>query len=87
MAILRPDGWAGAALVCGVLSGCASTNYVNTMHPEYGTAQHDTDLTQCRQQHSQVIQHAGYADAAEVKVDEPAVQTCMATLGWQPAKP
>jgi hypothetical protein len=87
MAILRATGWAGAALVCGVLSGCASTNYVNTMHPEYGAAQHDTDLTQCRQQHSQVIQHAGYADASEVKVDEPAVQTCMTTLGWQPAKP
>ena len=92
MAILRPAGWAGAVLVFGVLSGgvlsgCASTNYVNTKHPEYGTTQHDTDLAQCRQQHSQVIQHAGYADASEVKIDEPAVQTCMTTLGWQPAKP
>jgi len=87
MAILRACGWAAAALVGGVLSGCASTRYVNTVHPEYGTAQQDADLAQCRQQNSQVITHAGYAQATEVKVDEPAVQTCMTTLGWQPAKP
>jgi hypothetical protein len=87
MAIRQAAGWAGAALVCGIFSGCASTRYANTLHPEYGATQHDADLTQCRQQHSQVITHAGYSEAAEVKVDEPAVQSCMTTLGWQPAQP
>jgi len=87
MAILRVAGWVGAALVTGMLSGCASTNYVNTMHPDYGAAQHDADLAQCRPQNSQVVTHSGYAEATEVKVDEPAVQTCMTKLGWQPAKP
>jgi hypothetical protein len=87
MAILRSARWAATALVCGALSGCATTHYVNTMHPEYGATQHDTDLAQCRQQHSQVVTHAGYSEAVDVKVDEPAVQTCMTTLGWQPPKP
>jgi len=87
MTILRGAGWAGAALVCGALSGCASTRYVNTIHPDYSVAQHDADLTQCRKQHSQVITHSGYAEATEVTVDEPGVQSCMTTLGWQPAKP
>ena len=84
---LRAAGWAAAALVCGVLSGCAPTHYENTKHPENGAAKHDTDLAHCRQQHSQDVTHAGYAEASEVKVDEPAVQTCMTALGWQPAKP
>ena len=83
MGNLRMTGWAGAALICGLASGCAPASYVNTMHPEYGATQHDTDLAQCRQQHSTVIQHAGYADASEVKIDEPAVQSCMTSLGWQ----
>ncbi len=87
MAVFRATGLAGAALICGIFSGCASTSYVNTLHPEYGAAQHDADLAKCRQQNSQVITHAGYSEAAEVKVDEPAVQACVTTLGWQPAKP
>ena len=86
MSILRSTGWLGVALVCGVLSGCATSRYENTMHPDYGATQHDTDLAQCRKQNSQVITHSGYAEATEVKVDEPAVQACMTTLGWQPAK-
>jgi hypothetical protein len=86
MAILRGAGWAGAALVCGLLSGCASTGYENTKHPDYGATQNDADLAQCRKQNSQVITHSAYAEVTEVKVDEPAVQACMTTLGWQPAK-
>jgi len=87
MAIFRAAGWAGTALVCGVLSGCASTRYENTMHPEYGAAQQNADLAQCRQQNSRVVTHSGYAEATETKVDEQGVQTCMTALGWQPTKP
>src|ERR1039458_7401222 len=36
MAILRGAGWAGAVVVCGVLSSCATSRYENTMHPDYG---------------------------------------------------
>jgi hypothetical protein len=88
MTILRAAGWAGAALVCGVLIGCAAKpGYVNTVHPEYGAAQQDADLAQCRKQNTQVVSQGGYAQVTQTKVDEPAVQTCMTTLGWQPAKP
>jgi hypothetical protein len=56
--------------------------------PKYGAVQQDADLTQCRKRNSQVIAHSGYnATTTETKLDEPAVQTCMTTLGWQAAKP
>lgn len=79
-------GWAAAAVVCGVLSGCASPHYENTIHPDYGATQHDADLAQCRKQHSTIITHTGYTDTTEVKVDEGAVQACMSALGWRETK-
>jgi len=85
MIVLQRTGWVGAALVCGVLGGCASTRYENTLHPDYGATQHDADLAQCRKQNSTTVTSSGYNPTTQVKVDEDAVQGCMTTLGWRKA--
>ncbi len=77
------------ASICATLVGlavarCASTGgYVNTIHPEYGAIQHDTDLAQCQKENSQVITIPGYQDRTITQVNEAGAKDCMATLGWR----
>jgi hypothetical protein len=72
------------ALLLLTLNGCASTQYKNATHPNYGDAEYKDDLAQCRKQNSKVVTSYGYDYRTEVQVDEPKAQSCMAELGWQP---
>jgi hypothetical protein len=65
-------GWACLLALSGVLSACAPPMaLMNTAHPQYGVAEYQSDLTQCR---NQVVISFNY---------EEQVGGCMASHGWQ----
>jgi hypothetical protein len=73
-----------AVLVGLAVARCASSGgYVNTIHPEYGTTQHDSDLAQCQKENSQMVTIPGYQDRTITQVNEAGARDCMATLGWK----
>ena len=79
-------GESGARLIMGAaiaaISGCASPQMKNAAHPEYGQAEYQKDLADCRKAHSQMVQINGYDTTTKVVVDEPAVKSCIAERGW-----
>jgi hypothetical protein len=76
----------GAWLIIGAaiaaLSSCAGPQMKNPAHPEYGQAEYQKDLADCRKAHSHMVQIIGYDDTTKVVVDEPAVKSCIAERGW-----
>ena len=72
-----------SALVFGALCACSSAQYRNAAHPDYGDAQHGTDLAQCRRDNSTVVTTQGYDLQTKVQVDEAKADACMTALGWQ----
>jgi hypothetical protein len=71
------------AILIGALCACSSAQYRNTAHPDYGDAQHRTDVAQCRRDNSTVVTTQGYDLQTKVQVDEAKAEACMAALGWQ----
>ena len=73
------------ASLLAALGGCDTTKYVNVNHANYGDAEYKTDLAQCRQQNTKIVEVAGYDTKTEAHVDEARAQACMTDRGWQPA--
>jgi hypothetical protein len=71
----------GAAIAA--ISGCASPQMKNAAHPEYGQAEYQKDLADCRKEHSRMVQTAGYDTLTKLVIDEPAVKSCIAGRGWE----
>ena len=70
----------------GALSACAPlpSYYVNTAYPQYGAAEYQSDLNQCRNQSSAaVVTSINYGMTSTIRVNDVAVGGCMARHGWE----
>jgi hypothetical protein len=86
MRVSARNGLLGAwliALVAGCTPGGSQDAYVNTLHPGYGTTQHEADLAQCRQANSKTVTIPGYEDRQVTQVNAAGTRDCMAVLGWR----
>lgn len=74
-----------AALFLAALSACATAHYRNSIHPGYGDAEYNADLTQCRKENSHTETTQGYDVQIRVVVDEAKADACMKARGWSQA--
>lgn len=79
----RDLGYGAAALLC-TLSSCASPQYRNVNHPNYGDVEYQTDLTPFRKENSTTTTSEGLYTQIHVEVDEAKTASRMTSQGWQP---
>jgi hypothetical protein len=71
------------ALLSAALLGCSSAQHQNATHPNYGDAQYQSDLAECRKQNSKIESIQGYDVQNRIIVDEAKADACMTGRGWQ----
>jgi hypothetical protein len=72
-----------AVLLVAALCGCASDHYQNVNHSNYGDAEYNADLAQCRKDNTKVTTTQGYDVQIHTDVDEAKAASCMTARGWQ----
>jgi hypothetical protein len=74
---------AAAVIMAVTLSACAANHYQNSVHPNYGDAEYNADLAQCRKENSTITTIQGYDLQTHIDVDEAKAASCMTARGWE----